>query len=356
MLRLLLLASVMGPPPTSSAPEPEAPAEQRDAPTAVEDVTFALVGDWDDELARGELEPVLAANLADLGIAIEVTTRPPGNTFSHRDWARELETEEPGRVVFWIVRRDAETVELYVLPRGSDGYGRDVPLPEGADDLAESLAVIVRSIVESLPVGPPSGMRTLEPDPQPKLEPAPQPRPDPEPEPDPGPRARIGLSYLGTSLAANAPWQSGTALDVGIRFPMRLTAAVTSGWTTGRARHELSQLRVHRVPLGLFIGYAFDPSRRVSGRVGATATAELMWWRPQASAGLNPGLDFRLGLGVRADLLIHLHRGLGLVVSGAGVGWLRNIRVDVGEVDATRTVLRAVPIGAELRGGLQYEF
>ena len=45
MLRLLLLASVMGPAPTSPSPEPEVPAAEPEA-SAVDDVAFAVVGDW----------------------------------------------------------------------------------------------------------------------------------------------------------------------------------------------------------------------------------------------------------------------------------------------------------------------
>jgi hypothetical protein len=63
-----------------------------------------------------------------------------------------------------------------------------------------------------------------------------------------------------------------------------------------------------------------------------------------------------VGLGLRADLVVHLHRGLSLVVGASGVGWLRNVRVDVEESGVTRAVLDPDQIGAETRAGLQYEF
>jgi hypothetical protein len=362
MLCLVFLASVTGSSPASPTPEGVAPTTQPEV-HAVTDIAFALWGDW-PELSVEALEPALASSLVDLGIAVAVTTHPVDNVFVQLDWARRVGAQRRGRAVFWLVRRDAETIQLFVLPPGTDlGYVRDIPAVEGSDELAESLAVIVRGAAESLRAGAPSGMRGLvpEPEPEPPLEPEPPREPDVSiakptevPKPD-QPHFRLGIHYLGTSLAANdAPWQSGAALDVGVRFPVHLTAAVTAGWTTGQARDEATVLRIQRVPLGVAVGYGFDPSRKFTGRIMAIGVAEVMWWTPDTS--LEPGLDVRIGLGARADLVVGLYRGLGLVVSAAGVGWLRNLKVEIDEGGLRRTVLHPHPIGAEVRLGVQYEF
>lgn len=363
MLRLVLLASVTGSSPASPTPEAVAPTTQPEV-HAVTDIAFALWGDW-PELSVEALEPALASSLVDLGIEVAVTTHPIDNVFVQLDWARKVGAQRQGRAVFWLVRRDAQTIQLFVLPPGTDlGYVRDIPAVEGSDELAESLAVIVRGAAESLRAGAPSGMRGLEPEPEPEppVEPEPEPEPDVSiaqptelPKPD-QPHFRLGLHYLGTSLAENSPWQSGAALDVGVRFPVRLTAAITAGWTTGQARDEATDLRIQRLPLGVAVGYGFDPSRRVTGRIMAIGVAEVMWWTPDANTSLDPGLDVRIGLGVRADLVVGLYRDLGLVVSAAGVGWLRNLKVEIDEGGVGRTVLDPHPIGAEVRLGVQYEF
>ncbi|MCA9696112.1 MAG: hypothetical protein KC431_01220, partial [Myxococcales bacterium] len=184
MLRLLFLASVMGPAQTLPSPETEGPSVEPEAPVVV-DVAFALVGDWEQELDPQSLESALVASLAELGIEVGVVQRPQANVFVQLDWARKLGAEKQGRAVFWLVRLDPETVQLFVLPPGTDlGYVRDIPVGVGADELAESLAVIVRGAAESLHAGAPSGMRSLQPEPEPDPEPEPEPEPEPDPEPD----------------------------------------------------------------------------------------------------------------------------------------------------------------------------
>lgn len=363
MLHSFLLASIVGATSASSPPQSEdpvvAPEVVASADAAVSDVAFVLVGEWD--LDAEALRVVLAASLADLAIEVGVTTRPLQNVFVQFDWARKLAAEQPGRAVFWLVRRDADTIQLFVLPPGTElGYVRDIPFAEGGEDLAESLAVIVRGAAESLQVGPPRGMRSLEPEPEPELEPEPEPEIAPEPEPGPppsrsGPRLRVGLGYLGATLASNARWQSGAGLDVGIRFPSGVGAAITVGWMSGPARDESTHLQLHRVPLGVVVGYAFDPTRRVTGRIMATGVAEVMWWRPAATS-LRTGSDVRLGAGVRGDLVVRLYRGLGLVVGASALGWLRNVRVDVEESGVRRVLLHPSRFGGEARVGMQYEF
>ena len=180
---------------------------------------------------------------------------------------------------------------------------------------------------------------------------------DPKPDPAPRDHVRVGLGYLGSMLAPNAPWNSGAALDVGVRIPVGFTAAVTVGWTTGRARDDLTDLRLHRVPVGLAVGYALDPEARVSGRFLATGVAEWMRWTPTSNMDvLGRASDIRIGMGLQADLVVRLHRGLAVVISAAGTGWLRTVRVDVDELGTVRAVLEPFPFGAEARAQLQYEF
>lgn len=359
MLRSFLLVSIVGATSASPPPESEDPVVASET-GAIVDVAFVLVGEWDLDAAA--LHDVLAASLADLGIEVGVTSRPLQNVFVQFDWARKLAAEQPGRAVFWLVRLDADTIQLFVLPPGTElGYVRDIPFAEGAEDLAESLAVIVRGAAESLQVGPPRGMRSLEPEPEPELEPELEPEPEPELELEPelpprsGPRLRVGFAYLGATLASNARWQSGAGLDVGIRFPAGVGAGITAGWMTGPARDESTHLQLHRVPLGVVVGYAFDPTRRVTGRIMATGVTEVMWWRP-ATASLRSGADVRVGAGLRGDLVVRLHRGLGLVLGASALGWLRNVRVDVEESGVRRVVLHPSRFGGEVRVGLQYEF
>ncbi|EDM76336.1 hypothetical protein PPSIR1_18557 [Plesiocystis pacifica SIR-1] len=361
MLSLLLSTLVLGPAPEPAPAEtqPETPGEPAEL-SAVEDIAFALVGEWPG-LEPAQLEPVLASNLVDLGIEIEVTTRPAGNVFVQLDWARTLGAQRRGRAVFWLVRRDPETVQLFVLPPGTDlGYVRDIAFAGGPDELAELLAVIVRGAAESLQAGPPSGMRGVEPQPDPDPPPDPDPDPDPPvlPPVDPGPWVHVSVSYLGASLSSNAPWQHGAAVDVGLRLRSRLDVGLTAGWGTGLARDALSPLQLHRVPIGLTLGYAFDPDRRVSGRILATGVVEAVSWQPTDASDLElaGGTDLRVGLGVRGDLVIKLHAGLGLLLGGSVVGWLRNVRVDVDESGELRTVLGPAPVGGELRAGLEYAF
>lgn len=124
---------------------------------------------------------------------------------------------------------------------------------------------------------------------------------------------------------------------------------------TGRARDELAGLGLHRVPLGVVAGYAFDPTRRITGRLMGTGVAEVMWWMPTRRE-LHGGSDVRVGLGLRADLVVNMHRGLGFFLAGSAVGWLRNVRVDAETSGVMRAVLQPGPVGAEVRAGLQYEF
>ncbi|NVB39655.1 hypothetical protein G6O69_17565 [Pseudenhygromyxa sp. WMMC2535] len=370
MLSLLLCTSVLSPAPPASATETS--SDEAEA-SGVEDIAFALVGEW-PELDPETLEPVLASNLVDLGIEIHVSSRPAQNVFVQLDWARSLGAQRRGRAVFWLVRLDAETVQLFVIPPGTDlGYVRDIPSAAGSDELAEQLAVIVRGAAESLRAGAPSGMRSVDagPEPEPEPEPEPDSESDADPESSPEPdldagdpsaeqvvHVRLGLTYLGATLAASAPWQSGAGLELGLRLRSRLALGLSAGWVTSEARDETSPLRVQRVPLSFALGYAFDPKRVVSGRVLAVGTGEWIGWQPRSGSApsLRGGRDLRVGLGVRGDLVLHVHAGLAVLVGASATAWLRNVRVDVEASGEPRSVLAPWPAGGELRVGLEYEF
>lgn len=285
-------------------------------------------------------------------------------------WSRRAAAEPDVRTVLWLDVRTPGPHRLYLYAAAADRvYVREIAEPGDADALLESLGVVIHALLEAVAAGEaPAGMRPVEetvapPEPE-TVEPeaakveAP-PAVKKEETKTERVAAEVAIAYLGRSLAAAAPWQSGVGGRVAVVAPGGLVASIGGGWLApGQAAGEVT-LALRRLPFDATIGYRFRRARKLAIDVAASATIERLAWSvtgPTEARAVGATQALRVAVGPVVGIVWRVWRGLQVRSAVRLDGWVRDVRLQVATPDGTRPTLAPSPVSAGLDVGLGWGF
>lgn len=284
-------------------------------------------------------------------------------------WSRTAAAGPEVRTVLWLDLRPPGPHRLYLYNAAADRvYVRELADPGDADALLESLGVIVHALLEAVAAGEaPAGMRPVEavaePEPAPAPDPAPvEPPPEIKREPEPQKERvaiEVALAYVGRSLAAAAPWQSGIGGRVGVVARRGLVVALGGAWLApARASGEVA-LGLRRLPFDVTLAYRLRRARALAIDVGATLTLERLAWTvtgPAEARPVGPAQALRVAVGPTVGIVWRVWRGLQVRSAARLDGWVRDVRLQVAAPDGTRPTLAPPRVAAALDVGLGWQF
>lgn len=284
----------------------------------------------------------MRAHLGGTGMQLQPTAwQPEPAQIDRYHQARGHAAHHDGDVVLWVEEPSPGVMTLYLVdPERDELRQRTMTYPADERETSlEALGVITRSILTAWSEGAPLEMDRIA-MPAPEPEPQPQPQPPPEPQPEPRGRFLLGASYVGTSYAPQAPWQSGLRIETGWAWPVGVEAGLGYSVLQGvRARADETVLLLRRHPVDAFAGYAHqfrnlrihgsaavivDPTRR-----SASTTAQDLVAQPDRNR-------VAIGLGPRARLSVFLVWRLELFVGVGMEVWLREFRYELELDDGSR--------------------
>lgn len=279
-------------------------------------------------------------------------------------WSRAVAAERGVRAVLWLELRPPGPHRLYLFEAGADRvYVRELGDPGDAEALLESLGVVTHALLESVAAGEaPAGMRAVEPAEEPAEVPASEPTPtavEPRPaSPRERVRVEVAASYLGRSLAAGAPWQSGVGLRVGVVL-RGVLVNFGAGWLApARARGEV-ELELRRAPFDAQVGYRFRRARAVAIDAAIAVVFERLAWSVRGPAGAQaqgPTQALRVGVGPVAGIVWRAWRGLQVRLHARADAWARDVSLQVATPAGPRVTLAPPAVSAGLDVGLGWSF
>lgn len=284
-------------------------------------------------------------------------------------WSRRAAAEPDVRTVLWLDVRTPGPHRLYLYAAAADRvYVREIAEPGDADALLESLGVVIHALLEAVAAGEaPAGMRPVEetvaPPEAETVGPAPvkveAPPPVKEETKKPRVAVEVAIAYLGRSLAAVAPWQSGVGGRVAVVAPGGLVASIGGGWLApAQAAGEVT-LTLRRLPFDATIGYRFRRARTLAIDVAASATLERLAWSvtgPTEARAVGATQALRVAVGPVVGIVWRAWRGLQVRSAVRLDGWVRDVRLQVATPDGTRPTLAPPPVSAGLDVGLGWGF
>lgn len=282
-------------------------------------------------------------------------------------WSQTSAGERAGEVM-WLEIRVPGPHRLYLFSPAADRvYVRELADPGDPEALLESLGVVIHALLSAVAAGePPAGMRAVEP--EPVQEPAPEqvsaPVQEPVKRPAPEPaRARaqveVAVAYLGRSLVAGAPWQSGIGARVGVIAPRGLVASLGGGWLAPARLESTVALELRRAPFDAQVGYRLRRERALAIDVTAGVALERLAWTvtgPAEARAQGPSQALRVGLGPAVGLVWRAWRGLEVRLHARMDAWVRDARLQVATPAGPRTALAPPRISAGVDAGLGWVF
>jgi hypothetical protein len=280
-------------------------------------------------------------------------------------WSRTSAGERAGEVM-WLEIRVPGPHRLYLFAPATDRvYVRELADPGDPEALLESLGVVIHALLSAVAAGePPAGMRPVEPESAPPPEPVKEPAKQPVKEPVMPPvraRARVELAvaYLGRSLVAGAPWQSGIGARVGVIAPRGLVASLGGGWLAPARLDSTVALELRRAPFDAQVGYRLRRERALAIDVTAGVALERLAWTvtgPAEARAQGPSQALRVGLGPAVGLVWRAWRGLEVRLHARMDAWVRDARLQVATPEGPRTALAPPRVSAGVDAGLGWVF
>lgn len=283
-------------------------------------------------------------------------------------WSRRFAAEPDVRTVLWLDVRAPGPHRLYLYAAAADRvYVREIAEPGDADALLESLGVVIHALLEAVAAGEaPAGMRPVEetvapPEPAKVEEPPAKVEGPPPVKEEKKERAavEVAIAYLGRSLAAAAPWQSGVGGRVAVVAPRGLVASIGGGWLAPAQASGEVTLALRRLPFDATIGFRFRRARTLAIDVVASATFERLAWSvtgPTEARAVGATQALRVAVGPVVGIVWRVWRGLQVRSAVRLDGWLRDVRLQVATPDGTRPTLAPPPVSAGLDVGLGWGF
>jgi hypothetical protein len=229
------------------------------APTRVVLLTDARESDPAVVELDAQLVAAASAQLAEIGVDVELRSEAQSSLSANARRAREIATSSPTLAVTWC-KRDAEGLLIFFYdPSGPRLYSRAVGWTGSAAAASEEIAIVIRSAVSAVQEGSAVGMSEVRLPEAPSVPPVAASPPSPAQKPAAAGvqgSVRLGASYVGTLYSTDSAWQQGAALSVSLR-------PANSRWFAGAAYTYFGSLalsergihtQVRRHPSELFVG------------------------------------------------------------------------------------------------------